>query len=357
MSDLMAKVEKALEEIRPMLQGDGGDIELVRVEDGVAYVRLLGACHGCSFAPQTMDDSVEKTVCERVPEITAVRLVEDPGVEVVDAAEEEPQPAANPFDDQAAIAGVKTIVAVASGKGGVGKSTVAVNLALAFQQRGLKVAILDADIYGPNVPGMMGVDKGPDVKGNRILPARAHDVGVMSIGFFVNPKDAVIWRGAMVTGALRQFIREVEWGHLDVLVVDLPPGTGDAALTLVQTVPIDGAVIVTTPSWVALEDVQRGLQMFEAVNVPVFGVVENMAYFQCPHCGRETAIFNQGTGQKVAERLKIEHLGELPLDPALREAGDEGKPVLVEDPEGKLSERFHALAKNLAEKLADKLKG
>jgi ATP-binding protein involved in chromosome partitioning len=367
-SDLTKKVEEALAEIRPALQADGGDIELDRVEDNVAYVRLLGACHGCAMATQTMAQGVEKVVKQNVPEITAVRQVDEApaaasGAPAGDApAPAEPAAAASgepaaksPFENQAPIAGIKTIVAVASGKGGVGKTTVAINLALAFQQQGLKVGILDADIYGPNVPVMLGVEKGPDVKGQRVLPARVHDLGVMSIAFFVREKDAVIWRGPMVMRAVQQFLRDVEWGQLDVLVVDLPPGTGDAQLTLAQEVPLDGAVIVTTPSWVALEDVRRGLNLFEAVKVPVFGVVENMAFFQCPHCSRETPVFNQGSTQKVADKLKIPHLAQIPLEPALREAGDEGKPMLVAEPTGPMAERFHELAKKLTDKLKDKL--
>lgn len=357
MTDLMDKVNQALEEIRPALKADGGDIELVRVEKGVAYVRLVGACHGCSAAQQTMSQGVEKVVCQAVPEITAVRLddAHGEGEHGHVHADPPPKPAGNPFEGQAPVAGIKTIIAVASGKGGVGKTTVAINLALALGQRGLRVGILDADIYGPNVPGMLGVKKGPNVSGQRIVPARAHDLAVMSIAFFVDQKDAVIWRGPMVMRAVQQFLRDVEWGHLDVLVVDLPPGTGDAQLTLAQEVPLDGALIVTTPSAVALEDVRRGLQMFQAVKVPVFGVVENMAYFVCPHCSRETDVFARGGGKALSEKLGIPHLAEIPLDPELRAAGDEGKPMLVEKPDGPQSQKFHALAKTIAELLADKL--
>lgn len=356
MSDLMDKVEVALKEIRPVLESDGGGVELDRVEGDVAYVRMIGACHGCAFSTQTLKETVERHVLERVPEIKAVQETDAPEAPAKEKSEPEAAAASgNPFDQQSPIAGVKSIVAVASGKGGVGKTTVAVNLALALAQRGLKVGLLDADIYGPNVPGMLGVKKGPDVKGNRILPARIHDIGVISIAFFVDPKDAIVWRGPLVMKAVQQFLRDVEWGTLDVLVVDLPPGTGDAQLTLAQEVPLDGAIIVTTPSWVALEDVQRGINMFRTVKVPIFGVVENMAFFQCPHCGRETPIFSRGTGKQVAEKLQVHHLGELPLDPALREAGDEGKPLLVEDPKGALSNRFHDLAERVAGRLAEQL--
>lgn len=362
MTELMDKVNAALDEIRPSLEADGGGIDLVRIEDDVAYVLLKGACHGCPSAQQTMSQGVERVVCDRVPEIKAVRLADaddhdhdhghDHGHHHHEAP---PKPAGSPFEGQAPVAGIKTIVAVASGKGGVGKTTVAINLALALQQRGLKVGLLDADIYGPNVPGMLGVKKGPKVSGQRIVPAMTHDLSVMSIAFFVDRNDAVIWRGPMVMRAVQQFLRDVEWGHLDVLVVDLPPGTGDAQLTLAQEVPLDGAVIVTTPSAVALDDVRRGLQMFEAVKVPVFGVVENMAYFLCPHCSRETDVFSRGGGKKVADKLKIPHLAEIPLDPELRAAGDEGRPLLVEQPEGPQSQKFHELAKKVVELLGEKL--
>ena len=355
MSDFRASVEKALDEIRPALVADGGNIELVAINGTVVYVRLVGACHGCPSAATTMTEGVEKTIRKHCPDVSAVRLVEGEGPDQHEAPQPAPTPASNPFEKQEPIGGVKTILAVASGKGGVGKTTVAINLALALQQTGLKVGLLDADIYGPNVPAMLGVKKGPDVKGRRVLPAQVHDISVMSIAFFVDPNEAVIWRGPLVMKAVQQFLRDVEWGELDVLVVDLPPGTGDAQLTLAQEVPIDGAIIVTTPSEVALEDVRRGLQMFQRVNIPVFGVLENMSYFQCPHCGRETDVFSKGGGKKLAEKFGIPLLGEIPLDSALRAAGDEGKPLIVEKPDAPLSRKFIELAETITKLLQKQL--
>jgi ATP-binding protein involved in chromosome partitioning len=359
LSDTQKKVEAALEEIRPMLQADGGGIELVRVEDEVVYVRLLGACHGCPSASETMSEGVEEAIRKHAPEIKEVRLAEGPPAPAAGEAAA-PDPAApgaskDPFEGQSPIGGVKTIIAVASGKGGVGKTTVAINLALAFEQLGLKVGLMDADIYGPNVPGMLGVDRAPVVSGQRVLPTRSHNIFVMSIAFFVDPDQAVIWRGPMVMRAVQQFLRDVEWGELDVLVVDLPPGTGDAQLTLAMEVPLDGAVIVTTPSAVALQDVRRGLMMFKQVKVPVYGVVENMSYYVCPHCNRETAPFAQGGGKTVAEAFGVPLLGEIPLDAEIRAAGDEGKPILVRDPDAPQSKKFIEIAEKLHAMIKDRL--
>jgi len=359
MSDVRKKVEAAIEEVRPMLESDGGGIELVSVEDSVVYVRLLGACHGCPSASATLSEGVEVAIKKHAPQITEVRLAEGEPAPAVGIADS-PDPAAptahkDPFEGQSPIGGVKSIIAVASGKGGVGKTTVAINLALAFEQMGLKVGLMDADIYGPNVPGMLGVERPPNVSGQRVLPSRSHNIFCMSIAFFVDQDQAVIWRGPMVMRAVQQFLRDVEWGELDVLVVDLPPGTGDAQLTLATEVPLDGAVIVTTPNTVALQDVRRGLMMFNQVKVPVFGVVENMSYYVCPHCNRESAPFAQGGGKSVAEAFEIPLLGEIPLDPVIRAAGDDGKPIIVENPEAPQSKKFIEIAQKLYERLKDKL--
>ncbi len=374
MSDVQKKVEAALEEIRPMLQADGGGINLVKIEDNVVYVHLLGACQGCPSASSTMTDAVEVAIKKHAPEITAVRLADgEPEPAPAPAPAPSPSnaapaacgtaspdpaaagPAKDPFDNQNPIGGVKTIIAVASGKGGVGKTTVAINLALALEQLGLTVGLMDADIYGPNVPSMLGVVKSPNVSGKRILPSRVHNIFTMSIAFFVDPDQAVIWRGPMVMRAVQQFLREVEWGELDVLVVDLPPGTGDAQLTLAMEVPLDGAVIVTTPSEVALQDVRRGLMMFKQVKVPVFGVVENMSYYVCPHCNRETAPFAEGGGKAVANAFKLPLLGQIPLDAEIRAAGDKGEPIIVRDPDAPQSKKFIEIAEKLHEQIKDKL--
>ncbi len=363
MSDVQKKVEAGLAEIRPMLEADGGGIELVKIEDDVVYVYLMGACQGCPSASSTMTDGVEVAIKKHAPEIKAVRLADGPPVPATASAAgiaDAPDPAApgaakEPFENQKSIGGVKTIIAVASGKGGVGKTTVAINLALALEQLGLTVGLMDADIYGPNVPSMLGVVKSPNVSGQRILPSRVHNIFTMSIAFFVDPDQAVIWRGPMVMRAVQQFLRDVEWGELDVLVVDLPPGTGDAQLTLAMEVPLDGAVIVTTPSEVALQDVRRGIMMFKQVKVPVFGVVENMSYYVCPHCNRETAPFAQGGGKAVSNAFKIPLLGEIPLDAKIRAAGDEGTPIIVTDPDAPQAKKFIEIAEKVLEKIKDKL--
>ena len=363
MSDSLVKqVEAALEQIRPAFKADGGEILLDRIEDGVAYVRLLGACHGCPSAQVTLSQGVEKAVKAACPEIQAVQLADAPPA----AAEHEHDHdhghdhghghGQSPFEKQAPVQGVKAVVAVASGKGGVGKTTVAVNLALALAHKGFKVGLLDADIYGPNVPSMMGVKDPPTARDDdRIVPPEAHGVKVMSIAFFVSRHDAVIWRGPMVMRAVQQFLRDVDWSPLDVLLVDLPPGTGDAQLTLAQEVPLDAAVIVTTPSQVALDDVERSVQMFHRVNVPVAGVVENMAYFACPHCGVETDVFDRGGGAALASRLHLELLATLPLDPAVRAAGDTGLSLLIDHPEGPQSLRFLGLADRVIAFLGKKI--
>ncbi len=225
------------------------------------------------------------------------------------------------------------IVAVSSGKGGVGKSTVAVNLAIALARSGARVGLMDADIYGPNVPRMMGVDEPPRVVNERIIPLEAYGVKVMSLGFLIERDQPAIWRGPIVMKIITQFLRDVEWGQLDYFLVDMPPGTGDAQLSLVQATNVHGAVIVTTPQPVATGDALRGAKMFQRVGVPVLGVVENMSYFVCECCGTRTALFGEGGGRKLAEELEIPLLGEIPLQPAVRTGGDEGKPIVVSDPE------------------------
>jgi len=238
---------------------------------------------------------------------------------------------------------------VASGKGGVGKSTVAVNLALALAHQGKKVGLLDADIYGPSVPTMLGVTEHPNTDETGADPVERYGLKVMSIGFFLDPKQPVIWRGPMVMKAIDQFLGDVHWSGLDVLVVDLPPGTGDAQLSLVQKVPVDGAVVVTTPSDVALIDAQRAVGMFAQVKVPVIGVVENMSYFVCPHCGQTTDVFSRGGGKAIADSSKTPFLGEIPLDPGIRAGGDKGEPVVQADPDGPQAEAFLALARGVAD--------
>lgn len=264
------------------------------------------------------------------------------------------KPAAKPAAPvpESLLPGVKKIIAVASGKGGVGKSTVAVNLAVALAQSGLKVGLLDADIYGPSVPRMLGADAQPEVRGGRITPITAWGLKIMSMGFLVPEDKALVWRGPMVMGAINQMLGQVDWGTLDVLVVDMPPGTGDAQLTLAQKAKPHGAVIVSTPQDISLLDARRGIKMFEQVNVPVLGIIENMSFFSCPNCGHHTNIFGHGGARAEAERLAVPFLGEIPLQLAIRESGDAGTPITAADPEGDIAAAFRAVAASLRTALA-----
>jgi ATP-binding protein involved in chromosome partitioning len=252
------------------------------------------------------------------------------------------------------LPGVGSIIAVASGKGGVGKSTTAVNLALGLRDLGLRVGILDADIYGPSVPKLLAVHGRPETTGgNRLVPMDGYGLKVMSIGFLVDEETPMIWRGPMVMSALTQMLREVEWGELDVMVVDMPPGTGDAQLTMAQQVPLRGAVIVSTPQDLALIDARRGIAMFRRVNVPVLGIVENMSYFLCPNCGTRSDIFGHGGARHEAERLGVPFLGEVPLHMDIREKSDAGQPVVASDPDGVHAKIFRDIAARLRDQLAD----
>ncbi len=257
--------------------------------------------------------------------------------------------------DKQAIEGVKNIVAVASGKGGVGKSTLAVNIALALSQFGAAVGVMDSDIFGPSIPLMLNVSGQPRVsEGNRIIPMQNYGVKVMSMGLLLGDRDdtPIIWRGPMVMSAVTQFVENVDWGELDYLVVDMPPGTGDAHLTLTQKVPLTGAVIVTTPQDIALLDARKGLQMFNKVETPILGIVENMSYFLCPHCGERSEIFGYGGGQRMATRYEVPFLGEIPLDVRIREFGDEGKPIVYAEPDSPIAESFRNVASAVAARIS-----
>ena len=252
-----------------------------------------------------------------------------------------------------AVPGVGAIVAVASGKGGVGKSTVAANLALALRANGLRVGVLDADIYGPSMPRMLGISGRPtSPDGKRLTPMENYGLRCMSMGFLVPEDKPMIWRGPMVMSALQQMLREVNWGELDIMIVDMPPGTGDAQLTMAQQVPLAGAVIVSTPQDIALSDARKGLNMFLQVEVPVLGIVENMSYFLCPHCGGRSEIFSHGGARLEAERLGAEFLGEVPLDLQIRETSDEGRPITVSDPDNPHSLVFRGIAARIWEKVS-----
>ncbi len=267
-----------------------------------------------------------------------------------------PMPGAGgPGQQLAGVPGVKHIVAVASGKGGVGKSTTAVNLALGLAAAGLKVGVLDADIYGPSMPRLLGVSGRPQPTGEgRVLkPMEAYGLKVMSMGFLVEEETPMIWRGPMVISALTQMLREVAWGELDVLVVDMPPGTGDAQLTMAQQVPLSGAVIVSTPQDLALIDARKGLNMFRRVDVPVLGIIENMSYFLCPKCGERSEIFGHGGAHEEADKLGVPFLGEVPLDRTVRERSDAGQPVVVSEPDSIHAQIFRDIARSVWSQIAN----
>lgn len=246
---------------------------------------------------------------------------------------------------------IKNVVAVASGKGGVGKSTIAVNLAVALARAGASVGIMDADIYGPNLPTMMGVTTPPTMDGEKIVPPVSFGVKVISIGFFVPPDQPLIWRGPMLHNAIRQFVEDVEWGELDYLIVDLPPGTGDVQLSLTQHLPLSGGIIITLPQDVSLEDARRGLYMFGKLNVDVLGVVENMSYLETPD-GERIDVFGSGGGKKLAEEAQVPFLGEIPMDPRVRIGGDKGEPVVIAEPENPSARAMNDVAENLAARLS-----
>jgi len=267
---------------------------------------------------------------------------------------QKPQQPQQPQQPKKLLPQVRAIVAVASGKGGVGKSTTAANLAVSFRSMGLRTAMLDADIYGPSLPTMMGISGRPSSPdGKIIIPMEAHGITCMSIGFLVPQDTPMIWRGPMVMGALEQMMGDVQWGPQDILVVDMPPGTGDAQLTMAQRVPIAGAVIVSTPQDLSLIDAKKGLNMFRKVEVPVLGIVENMSYFTCPHCGERSDIFAHGGAAQAATQVGVDFLGEIPLDMAIREGGDNGTPIAVSDPDGAHAQAYRAIAENIWAKVGD----
>jgi ATP-binding protein involved in chromosome partitioning len=283
-------------------------------------------------------------------------LARQPGITnatVVLTAHKVPQPAPQPHAKKPALLlpEVKAVVAVASGKGGVGKSTVAVNLAVSLARAGHQTGLLDADIYGPSLPRMLGLSRKPQVRGDKMIPLQAWGLRCMSIGFLVEEETPMIWRGPMVMGALEQMMGQVDWGPLDILVVDMPPGTGDAQLTMAQKVALSGAVIVSTPQDIALVDARRGARMFERVRVPVLGLVENMSFFQCPNCGHTSHIFGHGGARREAERLGTEFLGEVPLLLDIRTASDAGTPIVAAAPESDAANAFATVAERVWRKV------
>ena len=252
-----------------------------------------------------------------------------------------------------AVPGIRNIIAVGAGKGGVGKSTTAVNLAVALQRKGARVGLMDADVYGPNTPQMLGIDQGPEVsEAKRMIPPQAFGIKVISMGMLVPADQPIIWRGPMLHGAVQQFMRDVAWGELDYLIVDLPPGTGDVSLSMAQSVPVAGAVVVTTPQGVSVSDVRKAVAMFRQLNIPVLGVVENMSFFVCDHCQERTEIFGHGGGVKMAEDLGIPMLGQIPIDTRVRSGGDEGRPIVSAAPDAPAAKAFLDIAGRVAAEIS-----
>jgi ATP-binding protein involved in chromosome partitioning len=353
MSDLEAKVWESLKGVKfPGMSRDivsFGFVQQVQAGAGSVVVDLQMATHSPA-AGEKVRAEVERVV-RALPEAPTVRVnmnvTRPPGPP---GREEAAQSAV--ARDARLVPEVRHIVAVASGKGGVGKSTVSANLAVALGQLGHRVGLLDADIYGPSVPMMFGINERPRLDGNRILPFEKYGIRLMSLGFILETDTPVIWRGPMVMRALEQMLGDVEWGALDFLILDLPPGTGDAQLTVTQKVPVAGALIVTTPQDVALIDARKGLAMFKKVNVPVLGIVENMSSFVCPHCGHATDIFKKGGGERTAHLLGTPFLGAIPLDPEIVVGGDSGVPIVVAQPEGKHAAAFRDVAQAVAGEVA-----
>ncbi len=328
------------------------------IKDGnVGFAIEVDPRQGAAMEP--LRKAAEKAVyaLDGVTSVTAVLTAErasqgtGAGAAAGPAAQGAAKPSAGPGGTM--IPGIRSIVAVASGKGGVGKSTVATNLALSLARLGLKVGVLDADIYGPSQPRMLGISGRPTSPDGKILdPMQNYGIKCMSMGFLVAEDTPMIWRGPMVQSALQQMLRDVNWGELDILVVDMPPGTGDAQLTMAQQVPLSGAVIVSTPQDIALLDARKGLNMFRKVDVPVLGIIENMSVFVCPNCGHESHIFSHGGARREADRLGMEFLGEIPLDIEIRETSDGGRPVAVSKPEAPNAKAFLAIAQRVWDKVS-----
>ena len=327
-----------------------GMVSGVVIRDGnVAFAIEVEPERGPRLEP--LRTAAEKAVAA-LPEVLSVTAVLTAQTAARDRNSPHPAPVAGGRAGRGQIPGVHAIVAVASGKGGVGKSTVAANLALGLQANGLRVGVLDADIYGPSIPRMLGLSgRRPESRDGKILmPLENYGLRCMSMGFLVPEDTPMIWRGPMVTSALQQMLRGVAWGEIDIMIVDMPPGTGDAQLTMAQQVPLAGAVIVSTPQDIALLDARKGLNMFTKVDVPVLGIVENMSYFLCPHCGGRSEIFSHGGGRQEAERLGTEFLGEVLLDISIRETSDGGTPITVTDPDNPHALVFRRIAARIWEK-------
>lgn len=357
-NNLKKAVEQALENYKMAGANQdivtAGNVSAIIVDGGQVGVVL-------DFGSQVPDDAaslrtaIEKKI-QTIDGITSVNVVvtaSRPTTSAPQAVKPAPQlrPAPKAPPTPTAIPGVKHIVAVASGKGGVGKSTTSINLALALQQQGLKVGVLDADIFGPSLPTLVGLDKKPEIKDKIIQPLEAYGLKLMSIGFLIDVDQPVVWRGPRVMGATQQLLKDVAWGPLDVLIVDMPPGTGDVQLTMVQQAPLSGAIIVSTPQDLALIDARKGLAMFEKVDVPILGIIENMTSFICPHCNGESHIFGHGGAEDTAKRIGCEFLGGIPLEMAVRVSADAGKPLLAQAGESPAKTAYSLIGERIFEKL------
>jgi ATP-binding protein involved in chromosome partitioning len=331
-----------------------GMVSGLTVKDGhVAFAIEVEPERGPRLEP--LRKAAEKAVFDLpgVLSVTAVLTAHRGGQGQSPAAAPTGTPGGRAGAGKAVVPGVRSIVAIASGKGGVGKSTTATNLAVALATQGHRVGMLDADIYGPSQPRMMGISGRPQARDDKtLIPLENYGVKCMSIGFMVAEDTPMIWRGPMVMGAIQQMLRDVEWGELDILVCDLPPGTGDAQLTMAQQVPLTGAVIVSTPQDIALLDARKGLNMFRKVDVPVLGIIENMSYFLCPHCGERSDIFSHGGARREADRLGSEFLGEVPLDMAIRETSDGGRPIVIAQPDSPHAKTYQAIAARVWDKVS-----
>ncbi len=357
------RILEALRGVRDPEQGrdvvSAGMIAGLVVKDGnVGFSIEVAQARGAGAEPLRKAAEQAVLALDGVTSVTAVLTAHRPG-QGADRAGGSPGeapaargPAAGGGASPSGADRIGSIVAIASGKGGVGKSTTAANLALALKAEGARVGLLDADIYGPSMPRMMGVRGKPTTADGKVLdPMDGHGVKLMSMGFLVDEETPMIWRGPMVMSALQQLLRDVDWGPLDVMVVDMPPGTGDAQLTLAQTARLAGAVIVSTPQDIALLDARKGLNMFRKVDVPVLGIVENMSYFLCPHCGGRSDIFSHGGARQEAERLGVDFLGEIPLDIAIRETSDGGRPIVVAEPDGAHATAYRDIAGRILDRL------
>ncbi len=333
-------VRERLAEIRPAgLNRDivaAGLVQDVRFDDGAVIVQLIPG----PLPPPVID----ATIADIRRAVGALECVSRVDVHVARGPAE---------TEQIALPGIGDVIAVSSTKGGVGKSTVAINVACALTRLGQRVGVLDADVYGPSLPTMLGLSGRPSVVDQtKVIPHEKYGLRVMSMGFFLDDSSPVIWRGPLVTGLLRQFLRDVQWGELDVLIVDLPPGTGDAQLTLVQQVPLSGGVVVTTPQAVSVADVERGIAMFNQVHTPVLGIIENMTVYVCPHCGTRDELFGSGGAEHLHREFGVPILGRIPIEPAIRASGDAGTPIVVQDPEHPVSKVYLDIARQVLDRAA-----